>query len=162
LDASLADPAAKAHELWAFFGSSLKWGKDDVLPIPAKFSQDNPFGTQVHSKEDTGNVGGGIPVVAVWTRNVGVAIGHVETLPLELSIPVDTTEQGLVEARIDLPARQTLRPEETFATPRALVAVYHGDYYEPLSRWSEIVAAEGLPKTVPNEEDYAVSWCGWG
>src|SRR5262249_35602379 len=43
LNATLADPAAKSHEMYAFFGSSLKWGKDDVLPIPAKFSQENPF-----------------------------------------------------------------------------------------------------------------------
>ena len=33
-------------------------------------------------------VGGGIPVVAFWTRNVGEAIGHLETLPLALSIPL--------------------------------------------------------------------------
>lgn len=44
LNASLADSSAKPHEMWAFFGSSIRWGKDDVLPIPAKFSQDNPFG----------------------------------------------------------------------------------------------------------------------
>jgi len=37
LNASLVDSNAKPHEMWAFFGSSLKWGKDDVLPIPAKF-----------------------------------------------------------------------------------------------------------------------------
>jgi alpha-galactosidase len=162
LDASLADPGAKAHEMWAFFGSSLKWGQDDVLPIPAKFSQANPFGTPVPSKEDTGAVGGGVPVVAFWTRNVGVAIGHVETLPLEVSIPVATTEQGLVEARVDVPAHLSLKPGETFSTPRTFLSVYRGDYYEPLSLWSEIVAAEGLAKPVHNEENYAVSWCGWG
>ena len=85
LNASLADPRAKAHEMWAFFGSSLKWGKDDVLPIPAKFTQENPFGAPVETKDDLGRVGGGIPVVAFWTRHVGVAIGHVETLPLTIS-----------------------------------------------------------------------------
>src|ERR1700730_7819092 len=44
LNASLADPGAAPHQMWSFHGSSLKWGKDDVLPIPAKFSQENPFG----------------------------------------------------------------------------------------------------------------------
>jgi alpha-galactosidase len=162
LDASLSDPGAKAHEMWAFFGSSLKWGQDDVLPIPAKFSQANPFGTPVPSKEGTGSVGGGVPIVAFWTRNMGVAIGHVETLPLEVSIPVATTGQGLVEAGVEVPAHLTLQPRETFSTPRTFVSVYRGDYYEPLSLWSEIVAAEGLTKPVHNEENYAVSWCGWG
>ena len=47
LNASLVDGAAAPHEMWSFFGSSLKWGKDDVLPIPAKFEQQNPFGAPV-------------------------------------------------------------------------------------------------------------------
>ena len=35
-----------------------------------------------------GGYGGGIPVVAFWTGSVGEAVGHVETLPLTLSLPV--------------------------------------------------------------------------
>ncbi len=91
LNASLADATAAPHEMWSFFGSSLKWGKDDVLPIPAKFEQQNPFGAPVDTKDDLGRVGGGIPVVAFWTRTMGEAIGHIETLPLVMSIPVNTT-----------------------------------------------------------------------
>src|SRR5262249_41096750 len=104
LNAALLDGQAKPHEMYAFFGSSLKWGKEDVLPIPAKFLQQNPFGTPVETKDDLGRVGGGIPVVAFWTRNGGLAVGHVETLPLAISIPVETSRDGLVEARIDVPA----------------------------------------------------------
>ncbi|MGB6597919.1 MAG: hypothetical protein WBE70_12440, partial [Candidatus Acidiferrum sp.] len=61
LNASLADSSAKPHEMWAFFGSSIRWGKDDVLPIPAKFSQVNPFGAPVETHDDLGRVGGGVP-----------------------------------------------------------------------------------------------------
>ena len=93
LNASLADSTAAAHEMWSFFGSSLKWGKDDVLPIPAKFEQQNPFGAPVDTKDDLGRVGGGIPVVAFWTRTMGEAIGHIETLPLVISIPVNTAKR---------------------------------------------------------------------
>ena len=73
--------------LWTFQGSSLKWGKDEMFPMPAKFSQENPFGAQVATKDDLGGVGGGIPVVAFWSRSVGEAIGHVETLPLTFPFP---------------------------------------------------------------------------
>jgi alpha-galactosidase len=162
LNASLANSNAKPHEMWAFFGSSLRWGKDDVLPIPAKFSQDNPFGAPVETHDDLGRVGGGVPVVAFWTRNMGLAIGHLETLPLALSIPVQTTADGRVNAAVDVPAATTLKSGESFSTPRTFVTVFHGDYYEPLSTWSQAIEREGLTRPKTNEEDYAVSWCGWG
>jgi alpha-galactosidase len=162
LNASLADPGAKAHEMWAFFGSSLKWGKDDVLPIPAKFTQENPFGAPVETKDDLGRVGGGIPVVAFWTSHLGVAIGHVETLPLTISIPTQTVADGRVEASVEIPADVTLKPGESFSTPRTFLAVYRGDYFEPLSLWSQVVEREGLSRPQNNDENYAVSWCGWG
>lgn len=162
LNATLNDSSAKPHEMWAFFGSSLKWGKDDVLPIPAKFSQENPFGAPVKTGDDAGSVGGGIPVVAFWTRNVGLAVGHIETLPLAISIPTRTTTDGRVETAVEIPANVTLKSGESFSTPRTFVAVYHGDYYEPLSTWSHAVEKEGLARPKNNEENYAISWCGWG
>jgi len=162
LNASLADNTAKPHEMWAFFGSSLKWGKDDVLPIPAKFSQENPFGVPVETKDDLGRVGGGVPVVAFWTRNTGLAIGHLETLPLAISIPVGTTSDGHVNAAVSVTSGTTLKPGDIFATPRTFVTVFRGDYYEPLHTWSEAVEREGLSRPKNNDENYAVSWCGWG
>lgn len=162
LNASLVDSAATAHEMWSFFGSSLKWGKDDVLFIPAKFEQQNPFGAPVDTRDDLGRVGGGIPVVAFWTRTMGEAIGHIETLPLVISIPVSTTKDGRVSVAVNFPANTVLKRGETYSTPRTFVAVYKGDYYEPLSMWSNAVEREGLARPTNNDENYAVSWCGWG
>jgi alpha-galactosidase len=162
LDASLADPSAKPYQMWAFFGSSLKWGKDDVLPLTVKFSQDNPFGAPVDTHDDLGRVGGGVPVVAFWTHNTGLAIGHLETLPLIISIPTRTSSDGKVEAAVVIPAHSALKPGETFSTPRTFVTVFQGDYYKPLSTWSEAVDREGLTRPKNNDENYAVSWCGWG
>jgi alpha-galactosidase len=162
LNATLAQSGAKPHEMWAFFGSSLKWGKDDAVPIPAKFSQENPFGAPVETRDDLGRVGGGVPVVAFWTRTSGLAIGHLETLPLAISIPTQTTADGRVEASVEVPAAMTLKAGESFATPRTFLMVYHGDYYEPLRMWSRAIEREGMTPPKNNEENYAVSWCGWG
>jgi len=160
--ATLAEPAAAPHEMWSFHGSSLRWGKDEMFPVPAKFTQENPFGAPVPVGGDLGNAGGGVPVVAFWTETVGEAIGHLETLPLVLSIPVQTAADGRVNASVRLPADVTLKPGENFATPRTFLAVYAGDFYEPLSMWSNAVEREGLSKPANNPENYAVSWCGWG
>ena len=162
LDASVADPKIAPYDMWSFHGASIRWGKDDVLPISKKFSQDNPFGAPVESEGDLGRVGGGIPVVAFWTRDVGEAIGHVETLPLSLSIPVQVQKDGHVHAAVQLSPKATLKPGEIYSTPRAFVAVYSGDFYEPLSAWSTMVDREGLSRPTNNPENYAISWCGWG
>jgi alpha-galactosidase len=151
-----------ARTLWTFEGSSLHWGKDVIFPVPAEFSQENPFGAPVAVKDDLGHVGGGIPVVAFWSRDVGEAIGHIETLPLVISVPVRTTSEGHVEASVSVPAETTLKPGEVYSTPRTFVSVYSGDFYEPLRMWSDAIEKEGLSKPTNNEENYAVAWCGWG
>ena len=161
LSASLADPAVAPNQMWSFHGASIEWGKDNVFEIPKKFSQQNQMGSMVEVKGDLGRVGGGIPVVAFWTRNVGEAIGHLETLPLVLSIPVKTEVDGHVHASVHLTPANTLQPGETYATPETFISVYSGDYYEPLRIYSEVIDGEGLKKPTSNKEDYAVSWCGW-
>lgn len=162
LNASSADATAKPYQMWSFHGASIKWGKDDVFEIPAKFSQQNQMGSLVEVKGDLGRVGGGIPVVAFWTRTVGEAIGHMETLPLVLSIPVETQADGRVQASVRLAPATVLKPGEAYSTPRTFVAVYSGDFYEPLRIYSDAIDREGLGKPTNNAEDYAVSWCGWG
>ena len=161
-NATVADSLAAHNQMWTFQGSSLKWGKDETFPLPAKFSQENPFGAPVETKDDLGRVGGGIPVLAFWTKHVGEAVGHLETIPMVLSIPVETTVDGRVDVAIRIPARTTLKPGEIFSTPRTFIAIYAGDFYEPLSMWSNALEHEGLAKPTNNEENYAVSWCGWG
>ena len=93
---------------------------------------------------------------------MGEAIGHIETLPLVLSIPVETARDQRVLASVRLPAKTTLKTGDVYSTPRTFLVVYKGDYYEPLSVWSNAVEREGLARPANNEENYAVSWCGWG
>ena len=60
LNAALAEKTAKPHEMWAFFGASLKWGKDEILPVPARFSQRNPLSEPVDTGDELGRVRGGM------------------------------------------------------------------------------------------------------
>jgi alpha-galactosidase len=150
-------PKAAPYDMWSYQGSSYDWGEDDVVKINAKFSRPNEMGAVVK-----GGYGGGIPVVAFWNQSVGEAIGHIETLPLTLSLPVKVAADQRVNASVDIPANTTLKPGDTFSTPRTFVSVYAGDYYEPLRLWSSVLQKEGwtLPKL--SDEAYNVSWCGWG
>ena len=148
---------AAPYEMWSFQGSSYDWGQDDVLKLKRGFSQENAMGAEVK-----GGYGGGIPVVAFWNGSVGEAIGHVETLPLTLSLPVSVGSDARVNASMVVPADVTLKPGESFSTPRAFLAVYSGDYYEPLRTWSSVLVKEGWNLPKPSSEAYNVSWCGWG
>ncbi|HZQ21553.1 MAG TPA: alpha-galactosidase [Terriglobales bacterium] len=155
--ARLMDATAAPFDMWSFQGSSYDWGKDDVLHIKRAFFQPNDFGAVVK-----GGYGGGVPVDAFWTASVGEAIGHVETVPLTLSLPVKVESDARVHGSLTVPANVTLKPGETYSTPRAFLSVYSGDFYEPLHIWSSVLQKEGWELPKPSNEAYNVSWCGWG
>ncbi|MGH9501231.1 MAG: glycoside hydrolase family 36 protein [Terriglobales bacterium] len=154
--ASLADKKVQPYDMWSFHGASYDWGKDDVIKLSRNFAQPNEMGATVK-----GGYGGGIPVVAFWTASVGEAVGHVETLPLTLSLPVKVDADG-VNAGVEITANTTLKPGEEYSTPRSFVSVYAGDFYEPLHLWSSVLQKEGWEIPKPSGEAYNVSWCGWG
>ena len=157
LSATVADAKVKPYEMWSFQGSSYDWGKDDVQKLTRVSAQPNVMGEAVK-----GGYGGGIPVVAFWTASVGEAIGHVETLPWTLSIPVKVEKDGRVNASVTIPANTALKPGESYSTPRSFVSVYSGDFFEPLRIWSGVLQKEGWEIPKPSNEAYSVSWCGWG
>lgn len=157
LNAKQADPSAQPYDMWSFQGSSYNWGENDVQKLTRTSAQPNVMGEQVK-----GGYGGGIPVVAFWTASVGEAIGHVETLPWTLSIPVKVGREGRVETQLEIPVNSSLKPNETYSTPRSFVAVYSGDFYEPLRMWSSVLQKEGWNVPKPSSEAYNVAWCGWG
>ena len=120
-NAKLADPKAQPFDMWSYQGSSYNWGKDDVFHLKRTSYQANAMGEAIK-----GGYGGGIPVVAFWTANVGEAIGHVETLPLTLTMPVKVDADQRVSANLTLPTPAALKPGESYFTPRSFVAVYAG------------------------------------
>jgi alpha-galactosidase len=157
LSASQADPKEPPYHLWSFQGSSYDWGKDDVIEISKSFSHPNLMGEM-----NPNGLGGGIPVAAFWTATVGEAIGHVETLPLVLSLPVKVEADGRISASLTQDPKTTLKTGEVFSTPLSFVAVYSGDFYEPLHLYSSVLQREGWTLPKPTNEDFKISWCGWG
>jgi alpha-galactosidase len=157
LSGALANATADPNQMWSFQGASFDWGQDEVLPLPAHFSRPNVMGAVVNQGH-----GGGVPVNAFWTASVGEAIGHIETIPLVLSLPVKVASDQRVETGVVLEPKTTLKPGESYATPRTFLAVYHGDFYEPLRMWSLALQKEGWTLAKPGREAYNIAWCGWG
>jgi alpha-galactosidase len=157
LNASLVDRKAAPYRMWSFQGSSYKWGENIIEEIPARFSQPNLMGGPTPK-----GLGGGIPVVAFWTDKMGVGIGHLELLPLVLSLPVKVGSSNRVEASMDLEPRATLKPGESYSLPQSFISVYEGDFYKPLRTYSRVLQREGWNIPKPGKEAYNISWCGWG
>jgi alpha-galactosidase len=149
--------ALASGEKWAFFGASEKWGLDDVTPVVPNLLRVNHFGSQ--NRE--GN-GGGIPIAAFWTRDAGMAIGHLDSMPLTLDIPARSSADGKAEVSIDFAPHATLEPGQSYATPRMFTEVYSGDYYDALRTYSRLMQDRGWKLAQSPDTAYDVSWCGWG
>ena len=157
LNASRGDSRALPYKMWSFHGSSYDWGKGEVAEISKDFSRANVMGAISPSGQ-----GGGVPVVAFWTKSAGIAIGHAEPQPLVLSIPVKVDREGRVDVRLSVPQGRKLAPGESLSTPWTFVAVYAGDFFEPLRMYSHLLERRGWSPAQPNSEDYSANWCGWG
>ncbi len=160
LNAALNEPTIQPYQMWSFHGSSEAWGKDDVVLLNAGFHRDNTLQTMMRNDEN--NTGGGVPVIAFWTASVGEAIGHVELLPIPLSMPVQVTEDGRVRAEIMLNDPTTLKPGDVYSTPLTFLSVFRGDFYEPLHLYSLAMQRRGWEPAKPDAADYQANWCGWG
>ena len=75
--------------------------------VNAEFDQRNFMGM------NASDYGGGTPVVDVWRRDCGLAVGHVETVPKLVALPLTMTEGG---ARVAVECDQAV----TLATGREL------------------------------------------
>jgi alpha-galactosidase len=157
LNAGLANAHSSPYRMWGFFGTSYDWGRDNVMNLAKDFSQANVMGAISPS-----GVGGGVPVVALWTSSVGEAIGHIEPKPYVLSIPVRVGRDQRVTASVVVDTPAALKPGETYTTPRIFVAVYAGDFFEPLRMYSLALARQGWKSPPPTDADYEANWCGWG
>src|SRR5690348_4424313 len=70
---------------WSYQSGSYEKRPDWVLPLKTGFDQENYLGMN-----DT-DYGGGTPVVDVWRRGVGIAVGHLELSPKLVSLDRKST-----------------------------------------------------------------------
>jgi alpha-galactosidase len=162
LDASLGNVKAGRHDFWSFDGASFELGGDQVSPISGAFSQRNLMALPVAVKGEPGVLGGGIPVVALWTAAMGMAIGHVEARPVVLALPVRTLPDDRVEVSVELEPNILLARGESYTTPRTFVSVYPGDYYDALSIYSGVLARQGFAAAKITDADYGAAWSSQG
>jgi alpha-galactosidase len=154
-DGGRASAATAEPPFWSFCGSTHSDRRDWVQPVRRGFNQQNFMGMEAS------DYGGGTPIVDVWTRNGGVAIGHVETTPRLVSLPLNCGASEL-SLSMTAPAKQTLQPGDSLKLPQAFVATHSGDYFPVLDAYRRIMGTRGIASPQPPKAAYEPVWCAWG
>jgi alpha-galactosidase len=140
---------------WCYSGASYEDRRDWVQPVEPGFAQDNYLGMEAS------DYGGGTPIVDVWRRDGGIAVGHAENTPRRVSLPVQG-QRGAVRVAVCGREKHNLRPGERFETPETFVAVHDGDYFTALTSYRRLMSERGLTPAVPPASSYEPIWCAWG
>jgi alpha-galactosidase len=140
---------------WTFSGSSHPNRRDWVQPVKHDFQQRNYMGM------NGSDYGGGTPVSVVWRPDVGLAVGHVETVPRLIALPVAAQPGG---TRIAIEGDQPimLAPGESVTLPETFIMAHQGDHFAALDTYRRIMAERGLAAPHIPESSYAPIWCAWG
>ena len=111
-------PTAHGPAFWSYQSGSYEKRPNWVLPLRAGFKQENYLGM------NASDYGGGTPIVDVWRKDVGLAVGHIEPGPRLISLPVSMPEarHARVAVRSDPGAHAGTRRELSYSSHLCLRA----------------------------------------
>lgn len=142
---------------WSFQGATYEDRRDWIQPLNSGFYQKNYMGM------NASDYGGGTPIVDVWRKDIGLAVGIVETKPKLINMPVSMDdEKNGVNLNIEFDKQITLKHGETLETFETFVSIHKGDYFTTLKNYKKIMEKKGLVIKTSPIVSYKPQWCGWG
>jgi len=147
---------ASLPAFWSYQTGSYEKRPNWVLPLRAGFRQGNYQGM------NASDYGGGTPILDVWRRDVGVAVGHVEPRPKLVSLPVSMPDAGHAKIAIRFTKAISLKPGESFHTFRTFAAVHQGDYFRTLTDYRRFMMKQGFQMATAPDDAFGAIWCAWG
>ena len=151
-----ASQGSSEPAFWSYQSGSYERRPDWVLPLKTGFDQENYLGMN-----DT-DYGGGTPVVDVWRRDVGIAVGHLELSPKLVSLPVAMPDQEHATVAVHFKLNRELKPGETIRTFRTFVAVHQGDYFRSLAEYRRAMVKQDVVFKPAPDDAFGPIWCAWG
>ena len=142
---------------WSYQGASYEDRRDWVMPLTVGFQQENYLGM------NASDYGSGTPVSDVWRRDIGVAVGHLETVPKLVSLPVNYEDQlHGAEVSVEYEYDFEIAPGESVSTFETFIFVHEGDYYAALKNYRHAMGMKGLAIGNTPDSAYEAIWCAWG
>ncbi len=148
--------ATKGPAFWSYQSGSYEKRPNWVLPLRPGFRQENYLGM------NASDYGGGTPIVDVWRKDVGLAVGHVEPGPRLISLPVSMPDARHARVAVHSNRERTLDPGETFHTLRTFVSVHQGDYFRTLTEYRRLMVRQGFQMASAPDSAFGPIWCAWG
>jgi alpha-galactosidase len=146
-------------DFWSFQGSSTRERKDWIIPVDSSFYQKNYMGM------NNSDYGGGIPVIDLWRKDAGIAIGHTELIPHMVSLPVEKDKYETwanMSIENEYPVPSNFKKGDTLKTCSTFVSVHKGDCFNSLQAYSGYMQTAGI-KLAPIEPNaFDAVWCAWG
>ncbi|MBQ6764131.1 MAG: alpha-galactosidase [Paludibacteraceae bacterium] len=146
--------------VWSFQPSSSSARMDWVLPVREGFQKDNYLGM------NNSDYGGGIPMLDIWQKGGGVAIGLFEPVLRMVSMPVEWKyfdNKVSMALRYDLPEPLLLNTGDTLRCFKAFRMRHEGDYFNALRVFSDYMQAhEGVQMKPSEPQAFEPVWCAWG
>lgn len=141
---------------WSFQSGSYERRPDWIVPLHVGFSQQNYLGM------NASDYGGGTPIVDVWRRDAGLGIGHLESRPRLISLPVSMLNAGQAQVSVRYRHEQALQPGESVHTFRTFVTVHNGDYFQTLLTYRRFMLKQGFQMAKAPDSAFGAIWCAWG
>lgn len=151
-----AHPPGRGPAFWSYQSGSYEKRPNWVLPLRAGFRQENYLGM------NASDYGGGTPIVDVWRKDVGLAVGHLEPGPRLISLPVSMPDASHARVAVRSVKQRTLEPGESFHTLRTFVSVHQGDYFRTLTEYRRLMMRQGFQMASAPDSAFGPIWCAWG
>jgi len=151
-----ATPVTGSPAFWSYQSGSYEKRPDWVVPLHAGFKQENFLGM------NASDYGGGTPVIDVWRKDVGLAVGHIEPGPRLVSLPVSMPDASHAHVAVRATHDRTLEPGENFHTLRTFVSVHEGDYFRTLTEYRRLMVKQGFQMASAPDSAFGPIWCAWG
>ncbi len=151
-----AGPGSGEPAFWSYQSGSYEKRPDWVLPLKVGFDQENYLGM------NASDYGGGTPVVDVWRRDAGIAVGHLEMSPRLVSLPVAMPDAEHATVAVHFKLHRELKPGETLKTFRTFVTVHQGDYFQSLREYRQAMVKQGVEFKPAPDDAFGPIWCAWG
>jgi len=145
--------------IWSLQASSSSARADWILPVSPGFYKKNYMGM------NNSDYGGGIPVVDLWRKDGGVAIGLAETTLKLVSLPVEMGKYdhyASAEILKEYNDPIAFKQNDTIHTYKTFIQVHTGDFFDPLKQFSKYMQAQGIHFVEPEDEAFEPVWCAWG
>jgi alpha-galactosidase len=141
---------------WSYQSGSYEKRPNWIVPLHTNFRQENYQGM------NASDYGGGTPMIDIWRRDVGIAVGHVEPRPMLVSLPVSVPDPAHARIAILFTKAISLSSGESFHTFRTFVAVHQRDYFRALADDRRFMMKQGFQMATAPEDAFGAIWCAWG